>query len=61
MTLAAPKAGLRGHANVGRLFVGDISVPRTVYTSMGLSDKPVFDRAPIVEIAEDKIREERHR
>lgn len=61
MTLAAPKVGLRGHPHVGRLFVGDISVPRTVYAAMGLSDTLVFDRGPILEITEDKITEEQRR
>ena len=35
LTLAAPKAGLRGSAFVGNLFVADISVPPTVFVALG--------------------------
>ncbi len=51
LTLAAPKIGLRNNPAVGRLFVGDISVPPSVYTSMGLTTPEVFrDAEWVVEI-----------
>lgn len=56
LALALPKLGLRGHANVGRLFVGDISVPRMVYEGVGLSAAPVFGQGPILEITEAEHR-----
>ena len=37
LTLAAPKTGLAGAAAVGDLYVGDISVPPSVYDAFGLS------------------------
>jgi NAD(P)H-hydrate epimerase len=51
MTLALPKRGLLSHPAVGRLFVGDISVPPGVYATMGLDGAaPPFEHGPIVEI-----------
>ena len=37
MTLAMPKAGLRGQELVGELHLADISVPPSVYTGMGIA------------------------
>lgn len=51
LTLAMPKVGLRASPNVGRLFVGDISVPPSVYRDMGgLPPEGLFRDGPVVEI-----------
>jgi NAD(P)H-hydrate epimerase len=53
LTLAAPKAALKGAAVanlVGRLLVADISVPALVYQRLGLTYKTPFTRQPIVEL-----------
>ena len=51
LTLAMPKAGLRGAPGVGRLFVGDISVPASVYDAFGASIAPdLFAESPILEV-----------
>ena len=48
MTLAAPKAGLRGVANVGDLYLADISVPPSVIERFGTSAP--FPRAGVLKI-----------
>jgi len=52
ITLAAPKLGLRGLPMTGRLFLGDISVPPSIYTSLGfdLTTAAAFVSASVVEI-----------
>ena len=55
MTLALPKAGLhapRGCANVGELYLADISVPPALYTqpTLALDIGPLFAEADIVRI-----------
>ena len=55
MTLALPKAGLhapRGCANVGELYLADISVPPALYTqpTLALDVGPLFAEADIVRI-----------
>jgi NAD(P)H-hydrate epimerase len=51
LTLAAPKRGLLHQPRVGRLFVGDISVPASVYRGMGVTEPaPAFGAGPIIEI-----------
>ena len=42
MTLALPKRGLIGAAEVGDLYLADISVPPSVYAAMGLGDLNPF-------------------
>jgi NAD(P)H-hydrate epimerase len=54
MTLAAPKAGLRGpaaSATVGRLFLADISVPALVYGRLGVPYESPFGTGPLVELS----------
>lgn len=50
LTLALPKVGLRNAAEVGELYVADISVPPSVYPQVGVAVglAPPFDRGPIV-------------
>lgn len=50
LTLAAPKRGLRDASVVGRLFVGDISVPPAVIERLGHA-APDFARSPILAIS----------
>ena len=51
LTLAMPKVGLRGRSQVGRLFVGDISVPAPVYASFGAAVPPtLFADGPVLEV-----------
>ena len=50
LTLALPKTGLIGSAEVGELYVADISVPPSVYTSIGLGDVDLFTSDWIVRL-----------
>ncbi|MEM7285251.1 MAG: NAD(P)H-hydrate epimerase [Actinomycetota bacterium] len=51
LTLAMPKVGLRGRPEVGRLFLGDISVPAAVYDAFGASVPPtLFADGPVLEV-----------
>ena len=50
LTLAAPKLGLRDAGCVGRLFVGDISVPPGVLHGLGHAP-PNFTRSPILAVS----------
>ncbi len=51
LTLALPKVGLRTGQHVGRLFVGDISVPPGVYRDLGVDgEAPPFAQGPVVEV-----------
>ena len=47
LTLALPKIGLRQSPNVGELYVGDISVPPSVYAQMNITGVPDFAQGPI--------------
>lgn len=59
LTLAAPKAGLitpEARAVVGDLYVGDISVPASVYKRLGLREPgAIFGGGPIVHIAQEEL------
>ncbi len=50
LTLALPKIGLRNAPQVGELYLADISVPPSVYTTIGVGPAPDFSRSSIVEI-----------
>ncbi len=51
LTLALPKVGLLTAAEVGELYLADISVPASAYARLGLSvPRDLFAQAPIVEI-----------
>ena len=53
VTLALPKEGLRtpgAPAAVGRLLLGDISVPGAVYARMGLDHRSPFGHGPLVRV-----------
>ena len=52
MTLALPKAGLLAAAEVGTLYVADISVPSSVYRRMGIDIGTVFRETPLVELSD---------
>ncbi len=54
MTLALPKVGLRGSAQVGQLYLADISVPPSVYEAIGAGPAPDFTTSTIIEVAEPK-------
>ncbi len=49
LTLAAPKEGLRSAANVGDLYVADISVPPSVLRTLGAAP-PNFAESPILRV-----------
>lgn len=51
LTLALPKVGLRSVDGLGRLFVGDISVPPAALHQVGATAVPPFADGPIVEIS----------
>ena len=50
LTLAVPKVGLLDAAEVGALFVADISVPAVVYKHLGVTAPSLFGADTIVEI-----------
>lgn len=50
LTLALPKSGLRGRDCVGELYLGDISVPPSVYADMGAGPTPDFSASAILRI-----------
>jgi len=51
LALAMPKTGLRDRGHVGRLFIGDISVPPGVYRDIGgVGQAPRFVHGPMVEV-----------
>jgi NAD(P)H-hydrate epimerase len=50
LTLALPKIGLRGAAQVGELYVADISVPPWVYDTMDAGPAPDFATSSIVRV-----------
>ena len=50
MTLALPKLGLLEAAQVGELYVADISVPALVYQRMGIEIGTFFREATLVEL-----------
>jgi NAD(P)H-hydrate epimerase len=56
LTLAAPKRGLlRAPEVVGDLYLGDISVPPTVYRDLGLPEPSAFAEGPIVRVAGSRL------
>jgi NAD(P)H-hydrate epimerase len=50
LTLALPKVGLRDSAQVGELYLADISVPPSVYEAMGVGPAPDFTTSSIVRL-----------
>lgn len=56
LTLALPKRGLLVPAAkpyVGRLWLGDISVPPQLYKRVGLEVRPLFSHAPVIRVEEE--------
>ena len=54
MTLALPKTGLRESSHVGDLYVADISVPRSVYDTIGVGPPPSFSSGTIFRLRSDQ-------
>lgn len=57
LTLALPKRGLlvpTAKPYVGRLWVGDIGVPPALYERVGLRVSPLFHRAPVVPLEDER-------
>lgn len=50
LTLALPKVGLIGAPEVGELYLGDISVPPSLYRAMGIEVAPLFGGDSIVRL-----------
>jgi len=50
MTLALPKVGLLDASQVGELYLADISVPPSVYATMGLESPPLFREGTVVRL-----------
>lgn len=48
LTLALPKVGLRNAPAVGELYLADISVPSSVYTTIGVGPAPDFSGGQIL-------------
>ena len=56
MTLALPKIGLRNAAQVGELYLADISVPPSVYAAIGAGPAPDFSHSSIVRVLDSTER-----
>jgi NAD(P)H-hydrate epimerase len=54
MTLALPKVGLRGATQVGELYVADISVPPSVYDTIGAGPAPDFTTSSIIRVLDPR-------
>jgi NAD(P)H-hydrate epimerase len=50
LTLALPKVGLLGAAEVGELYLADISVPPSVYARLGITPPALFRDAAVVRL-----------
>ena len=50
MTLALPKVGLGSAANVGALYLADISVPLALFAAMGLQVPVIFRSGSVVAV-----------
>ena len=50
LTLALPKIGLRSVPGVGELYLGDISVPSSVYSRMEVAPAPDFRRGSLLRL-----------
>ena len=50
VTLAAPKAGLRVAPNVGRVFLADIGMPASLFSTEGTAISAIFRIADLVEL-----------
>lgn len=51
ITLALPKIGLREAAQVGDLYVADISVPPAAYDTIGVGPPPDFSSSPLLRVS----------
>lgn len=50
MTLGLPKIGLGGHVCVGELYLADISIPPSVYDTIGAGPAPDFSTSSILRV-----------
>jgi len=50
LTLALPKTGLVGAPEIGELYLADISVPNSVYETLGLRVPPLFAEAQLIRL-----------
>jgi NAD(P)H-hydrate epimerase len=51
LTLALPKTGLAGAPEVvGELYLADISIPRTLYSKIGIQVDPIFASGPMLRL-----------
>ena len=55
MTLALPKVGLGRAANVGALYLADISVPPALFAAMGLEVPVIFRSGSVVAVRADDM------
>lgn len=56
VTLAAPKAGLRAQAVVGRVFLADIGMPHALFPAAGPALQALFAHGDLVELVEAERR-----
>lgn len=55
MTFALPKVGLGHTANVGALYLADISVPPALLAAMGLEVPLIFRSGSVVAVRSDEV------
>jgi len=55
MTLALPKVGLGRAANIGALYLADISVPPALFAAMGLEVPGLFGSGSVVAVRADDM------
>jgi len=61
LTLALPKIGLLQDdalPYVGKLYIGDISVPPQLYCQLGIEVKPIFNKNPIIQFSPLEVEHE---
>lgn len=56
LTLALPKIGLRGQAEVGELYLADISVPPSVFQALDVGPAPYFAGGGIIRLVGQETR-----
>ena len=55
MTLALPKVGLGHAANIGALYLADISVPPKLFAAMGLEVPVIFSSGSVVAVRAEQV------
>jgi hypothetical protein len=55
ITLVAPKPGLRGTANAGRVFVADLGMPAAIFATQRAALEALFQIGDLVELVDPEL------